>query len=148
MARKWQGINKKAVSGKFVKAKLPSKIRKLSNFGRNSLTKCQEGVLDSIWSRAVKARAGNHCERCSKSEPLNSHHVIGRRNKTLRHVVSNGCCLCVGCHFYAEQNGVAFAQWILEKRGDQWWSSLQVMARQVKVFKEFTVVKAYLESFL
>lgn len=124
------------------------RIRKLPIFGRMGLTKGQIEMLDSLWAQAVKARARYACEYCRKTTPLNSHHVIGRRNKTLRHAVSNGCCLCVAHHFWAEQNGVAFAKWILEKRGEKWWNDLQVQARGVKVWKEFTVIKAYLESFL
>lgn len=113
-----------------------------------SITKPQEKALDVLWSKAVKARAGNRCERCLKSEPLNSHHCIGRRNKTLRHVMSNGCCLCVGCHFWAEQNGIDFGLWIISNRGEFWWQSLQVQARQIKVCKDYTLIKTYLESFL
>lgn len=101
------------------------------------------------WSQAVKARASGCCEMCCyKHERLESHHVIGRRNKTLRHVVSNGCSLCHNHHRYAEQNGVAFADWIKNKRGQKWWDDLQEYGRRIKVWKEFTVVKKYLESFL
>ena len=131
-----------------MKSKLPAKIRKLPVFGRMTLTRGQEVALDALWAKAVKARASLRCERCAKSEPLQAHHCVGRRNKTLRHVVSNGCCLCAGCHFFAEQNGIAFAKWIIERRGEAWWDGLQVQARQVKTYKEFTIIKTYLESFL
>lgn len=123
-------------------------IRSLSVFGRMTLSKGQEKELDTLWSKAVKSRAGNKCERCPKIEPLQSHHCIGRRNKTLRHVVSNGCCLCAGCHFFAEQNGIAFAKWILEKRGEQWWTDLVTYGREIKCFKDYTVIKSYLEAFI
>ena len=53
-----------------------------------------------------------------------------------------------GCHMWAEQNGIDFAKWIIAKRGDDWWDNLQVKSRGLKIFKEFTVVKSYLESFL
>ena len=128
--------------------KIPkSKIRNILPF-RMTLSKAQEKELDTLWSKAVKARAGNRCEMCLKTEPLQAHHVIGRRNKTTRHKVSNGCCLCAGHHFYAEQNGVAFAQWIIKSRGEKWWNMLSLEARELKVFKEFNLVKAYLESYL
>lgn len=127
--------------------KLPKKIRKLPIFGRMTITKGQENALDALWAKAVKFRAWESCEKCGKHETLQAHHVIGRRNKTLRHIVSNGCCLCAKHHMWAEQNGVDFAKWILEKRGEQWWEDLNIMARELKVYKEYTIVKAYLESF-
>lgn len=128
--------------------KLPKNIRKLPVFGRMALSKAQEGVLDTLWAKAVKKRAGDRCEKCFRTENLQSHHVVGRRNKTLRHIVSNGCSLCAKHHMWAEQNGVDFAKWILEKRGEAWWNYLQVQARQLKTFKEFTVLKTYLEGFI
>lgn len=128
--------------------KLPKNIRKTSLFGRMTLTKGQETALDALWSKAVKARAGNRCEVCLTVFTLQSHHVIGRRNKAVRHVVSNGCSLCAKHHMFAEQNGVAFAEWILKSRGQEWWNQLQAKSCAIKVFKEYTVIKQYLEAFL
>lgn len=124
------------------------KIRKSPAFGRMTLSRGQETALDTLWAKAVKARAWEVCERCLRHGPLQAHHVIGRRNKALRHIVSNGCSLCPSHHMWAEQNGVAFAKWIIEKRGEEWWDSLQIQARQLKTFKEYTLVKTYLEAFL
>lgn len=125
------------------------RIRTLPVFGRMTLTKGQETALDTIWAKAVKARAWETCEYCLKSGiRLEAHHVIGRRNKSLRHLVSNGVSLCHAHHRFAEQNGVAFAEWILKKRGQDWWDSLQAYGREIKIFKDYTIVKAYLESFL
>lgn len=128
--------------------KLPKNIRKSPVFGRMTLTKGQETALDALWSKAVKARAGNSCEVCLTIFALQSHHVIGRRNKTLRHVVSNGCSLCARHHMWAEQNGVAFAKWIIGSRGEHWWEILQAQSRDLKVFKEYSIIRKYLESFL
>lgn len=125
----------------------PSKIRIVTPF-RMTISRGQEIVLDTLWAKAVKARAGNRCEMCLGSPPLQAHHVIGRRNKTLRHVVSNGCSLCPKHHMHAEQNGVAFAKWIVERRGEQWWNELQALGRELKCWKDYTVIKTYLESFL
>lgn len=124
------------------------KIRKHPAFGRMTLTKGQENILDSLWAKAVKINAGNKCERCHKAENLQSHHVIGRRNKTLRHCVSNGCCLCAAHHFWAEQNGVAFALWIIGVRGQAWWDSLSIQSNMVKVYKEYSIIKKYLEDII
>lgn len=123
------------------------KIRKSSPF-RMTLSSGQEKALDELWSKAVKARAGYRCEICLTTSNLQSHHVIGRRNKTLRHVVSNGCSLCAKHHMFAEQNGVAFGEWIVENRGKSWWDDLVSYGREVKVWKDYTVIKKYLEGFI
>lgn len=128
--------------------KIPINIRNLPIFGRMTITKGQEKELDRLWAIAVKKRAWDLCEKCGKREPLQSHHVIGRRNKTLRHIVSNGCCLCAGCHMYVEQNGVNFGIWIINKRGQKWWNDLNLYAREVKVWKDFSIIKKYLEEFI
>lgn len=128
--------------------KLPKRIRILPIFGRMTLSKPQELALDALWAKAVKARAWECCEYCKKTGRLEAHHVIGRRNKTLRHVVSNGFALCHAHHRFAEQNGIKFALWAISARGQKWWDDLEAYAREVKVWKDFTVIKAYLESFI
>lgn len=126
----------------------PLKIRVGGPF-RMTLTRGQEIALDALWSKAVKARAGGRCEMCQyKHERLEAHHAIGRRNKTLRHVVSNGFSLCHSHHRYAEQNGIAFADWAKHSRGEKWWNDLKTYGNTVKVWKEYSAVKAYLESFI
>lgn len=113
------------------------------------LTKGQGKVLDDLWSLAVKARAGNRCEVTLRSGiRLESHHFYGRRNKSLRWVVSNGFSLSHDKHRWAEEQPAEFIQWAIKSRGQEWFDSLQAQSRQVKVFKEYSVVKAYLESFL
>ena len=75
--------------------------------------------MDKNWSLAVKIAAGHKCEKCGrepyykdivwKSGPkkgqagrllvqLNSHHIIRRSVKVIRWDLSNGLCLCPGCH--------------------------------------------------
>lgn len=129
--------------------KIPKKTIRQFKFGRMTLSTPQEKYLDALWAQAVKARASGKCEMCRQTkERLEAHHVIGRRNKTLRHIISNGCSLCHNHHRFAEQNGVAFAEWIIKSRGEKWWEDLQTYGREVKVFKDYTVIKTYLESFL
>lgn len=114
-----------------------------------SLSKPQIKMLDEIWAKAVKARAWGVCEYCLKSNiRLEAHHVVGRRNMTLRHLVSNGVSLCHTHHRFAEQDSGKFHEWIIKKRGEKWWEELRVYGREIKIYKEFTIVKSYLESFL
>lgn len=124
-------------------------IRLLPTFGRMGLTKGQEKSLDDLWSAAVKARAGNRCEVTLRSGiRLESHHFYGRRNRSLRWVVSNGFSLSHDKHRWAEEQPAEFITWAIKSRGQKWYDDLQIQARQTKIFKEYSVVKAYLEAFL
>ncbi len=92
-----------------------------------------EKKLDVAWSKAVKDRAGHKCEHCGKTAYLNSHHIFGRRNKSVRWEISNGCCLCCYCHqfspvFSAHGAPTAFTQWIIGERGEEWHEELMQMA--------------------
>lgn len=125
------------------------RIRPLPCFGRMGLSKGQENSLDALWSRAVKARAGNRCEVTFKSGiRLESHHFFGRRNKSVRWVVSNGFSLSHPMHRWAEEQPTEFIEWAIKSRGQAWFDALQAQSRQVKVFKDYQVLKVYLESFL
>ena len=49
---------------------------------------------------------------------------------------------------FAHQRSGQFHDWIVSKRGVNWWNDLQAQAKGIKVFKEYAIIKAYLESFL
>jgi len=55
--------------------------------------------LDTLWSKVVKHIANYTCEYCfDSSARLNSAHIVGRTNRTLRWDTDNGMCLCYICH--------------------------------------------------
>lgn len=89
--------------------------------------------LDVLWSKLVKERAGNRCERCfSQAKRLNSHHLISRRYIGTRYSLQNGLAICVGCHFWFHANPIEASKWILEKRGEDWYNRLQLKKQVVK----------------
>lgn len=90
--------------------------------------------LDTLWSKLVKDRACNICEKCfSQAKRLNSHHVISRRYIGIRYNLNNGISLCVGCHAYAHHNSIRFGDWILKKRGGDWFNRLEYKKSVIKV---------------
>lgn len=132
-----------------MKILIKKRIRTLPFFGRMTLSKGQEKELDRLWSLAIKARAGQRCEVTLKSGVrLESHHFFGRRNKSVRWVVSNGFSLTHDKHRWAEEQPSEFITWAIRSRGQKWFDDLQVQSRMVKTFKDFRIIKAYLESFL
>jgi len=56
------------------------------------------GLLDSLWSKAVKKRDNNRCALCGSSYMLEAHHVQIRKHKTTRWNIDNGIALCYKCH--------------------------------------------------
>lgn len=97
--------------------------------------------LDDAWSLAVKVLAGFKCEKCSNKQNLNSHHVFGRRNKSVRWHLPNGVCLCAGCHALnrdsAHQSPLMFGEWIKSLRGERWFTLLMAKARTQGRFTDF-----------
>jgi len=74
---------------------------------------------DKLWSSLIRLRNNSNCEVCGKPGN-NPHHVIGRRNLTLRHDPANGVLLCPLHHTFgresAHQDPVWFNQWLEENR--------------------------------
>jgi hypothetical protein len=95
--------------------------------------KSRDNKLDTLWALAVKARAGNKCEYCGRTEVLNSHHIFSRSNKKLRWDLSNGVCLCVFHHvfgnFSAHKSPLEFAEWLRNTRGNDWYDNLRRIAK-------------------
>lgn len=74
--------------------------------------------LDKLCS--VITRSKGKCEKCGTSNyQLQTHHVYGRANRRLRWDLRNLCCLCAGCHFWAESHPLDFTDWFrIVRRGD------------------------------
>jgi len=91
--------------------------------------------LDDAWSLLVKLVAGGKCEYCGKESPLNSHHVYSRSKLSTRWYIDNGVCLCVGHHtfssgFSAHKTPTEFTEWVIEKRGREWYEGLRTIANK------------------
>lgn len=83
---------------------------------------------DTLWSEAVKLKAGNLCVIENKPDSLNSHHLIGRTNYKYRWDVDNGVCLSCCRHTLAHDMAAhgstsattAFAFWMAENQQELW----------------------------
>lgn len=101
-----------------------------------------DGKLDEAWSLLVKLKAGNKCEVCGKSSPLNSHHIYSRSNRSVRWDSNNGVCLCVGHHtfrsdFSAHKTPIEFIEWLYNKKGVQFMDKLRLKANGLGKFTKF-----------
>ena len=94
--------------------------------------------LDKLWAEIVKQRARSVCEykTCKKTDYLNSHHIFGRSNLSVRWNLDNGVCLCPGHHTFnnysAHKAPIWFIEWIKKQRGIEWYENLRKKANQVK----------------
>jgi len=102
--------------------------------------KPKNNYLDTLWSKAIKERAGYKCEYCGKEGRVNSHHIFSRSNHSVRWDLDNGICLCVSHHvfglFSAHKSPLEFADWIRERRGDEWYQKLRMKSKQIKKWSD------------
>lgn len=89
-----------------------------------------EAKLDKAWRN--KGRQTARCEVCETLPPeervaykrLNAHHVVGRRNKTLRYDLRNRCWLCPSHHtlgkLCAHENPMWFVAWFKKNRPEDY----------------------------
>ncbi len=80
---------------------------------------------DDAWRAEI--RAVGSCEICGHKTGLNAHHLIGRTNLLFRHDLSNGVCLCSGCHLFKDHSPHRdlistdnFILWLKAERPGQW----------------------------
>ena len=75
--------------------------------------------LDILWSKVIRQKG--YCEYCGKKPPevvLHAHHIFSRRHFSTRWDVTNGVCLCNGCHLYKAHKDIQeFSDWVAEHFG-------------------------------
>lgn len=76
------------------------------------LSKDVKLLADCLWSELVKARAFYRSEFSGKDDqPLNSHHILGKRTLALRYCLDNGVCLTAGEHKFVAHSASGAARW-------------------------------------
>ena len=89
-----------------------------------TLSKAQLGKkLDEAWGLAVKIKAGYRCEVCKKRSTLNSHHIVGRRNRMTRWDLRNGVCVCVKHHKFGIESFHEDPLWAKEELEYRDWET-------------------------
>ncbi len=135
--RKREKINCPTCGKLFTQTRVSSKYcsRKCSEPFESKKTTYKKDYTDLLWANLVKLKAGNICEYCGNPNTLNSHHIFSRSNMSLRWDINNGICLCALHHvlglFSAHKAPLEFAEWLKDKRGDEWYNSLKEKSKQV-----------------
>ena len=83
--------------------------------------KTARNKADKLWSELIRMK--KYCEICGKPG-TNPHHIIGRKNLTLRHDPKNGCLLCFTHHTggreSAHNDPLWFQTWLINNRRDDY----------------------------
>jgi len=88
---------------------------------------------DIVFSRLIRAMAGDQCEKCGRREgQLECAHIFGRRSKSTRWDLDNALCLCHSCHRHTTENPVLFFDWLRVYIGDDKLDELRLRAHSVK----------------
>lgn len=99
---------------------------------------------DAAFSDCVRERAGWNCENCGKSgliAKMECAHIIGRKNKRLRHDPDNALCLCFSCHLHYTANPLEFSDFVKSKLGE---ARLQIMQEAGRTFVKYN--KAFVKE--
>jgi hypothetical protein len=71
------------------------------------------GLLDTLFSEAVRIRDGHTCQYCGRStKSAQTHHIFTRTNMSTRFDMENGICLCFYCHRYQAHGAGEFNYWV------------------------------------
>lgn len=57
-------------------------------------------------------RSLGHCERCGKTNTLQTAHIITRKYSATRTMLNNAFCLCAACHFFFGNHPAEFRPFI------------------------------------
>ena len=76
-------------------------------------------AADSHFSKAIKLRDKNTCQRCGiQKDRMECSHVFGRRHRTIRWDTLNAKTLCHACHRWWHENPADSGRWFAERFGE------------------------------
>ncbi len=89
-------------------------------------------VLDDLFSKFIRLRAGGKCEYCgeySKPRGYHCHHFVGRRYLNTRYEPDNGVALCMACHNLMGDFPKISHDFFVKKVGSERAEELEIIAR-------------------
>ena len=115
------------------------------------MTKSQDNKLLKIWREKVTIRAKGKCEICSTTTRLNTHHYVGRRNRSTRYYILNGVLLCVKHHTFGKKSAHSDPEWfrtqMLKKRGKAWLDDLNKQKEKIYNPHDYKKILKELENY-
>lgn len=103
--------------------------------------------LDKVCSEIT--RAHGKCIVCGKTQGLQTHHVVGRKNLQVRWYPDNLACLCALCHRWgtksAHQDPIWFTEWYRQHIGDERYDALRRKANSTDKIYDHDLEEIYKE---
>jgi 5-methylcytosine-specific restriction endonuclease McrA len=100
------------------------------------MTKKEITKLDKKFREVINERDNGICQYCGGSGN-NVHHIVGRRNRSLRWFTENSLLLCPGCHTFRtdsfHQNPLTTMKWFEEKYPERYQA---INERKNKILKQ------------
>jgi len=89
---------------------------------------------DARFALEIKRRDGFKCLICGSTRQLNTHHILPRERKDIRHNPLNAVTLCILHHKFSlncspHKNAFEFFVWLAEHRPEQYDFCVQNVAR-------------------
>ena len=101
--------------------------------------------LDKLFSRYIKLR-DKYCQRCGRSNSLQTAHLIGRRNHAVRYDPDNACLLCFYDHQYFHENPLELVEFFKARLGEEGFDMLNNRARITYPKPDKQAIELYLEE--
>ena len=93
---------------------------------RKPKRKTIKNKLDKIFSEVIRKK--RYCQKCGSDHYIQCAHVFTRKNLSIRWSLDNAYCLCAGCHFWAHDNPLLFAEWVKEMKTLEQYDALKLAA--------------------
>lgn len=71
----------------------------------------------ALWSKCVRTKQKT-CRNCNSDFMLQAHHIVQRTYKLSRYDLTNGLCLCRGCHFIEKVDPEKFRSMVVSIIGE------------------------------
>ena len=125
-----QPLEKPASRGPKPKVRIPRNAR----IRQHSLTRHSklEKLADDLWALIVRSTAAR-CARCRLRPVQQADHLVSRRYRATRWVISNGCPLCAGCHRLVTSDTQEHVLLALQHVGAERWEQLNIAKHCGKV---------------
>ena len=100
--------------------------------------------LDAVFSKLIRTRG--KCEKCSRTQSLQTAHIYSRKYRNTRWHSLNALCLCGKCHLEAHAKPTEFTDFIKGYYGEAGYQELKQMSR-INVTRSAKQLKELLDTF-
>lgn len=99
--------------------------------------KILKNQLEELWKEYCLER-DKYCQYCGSKDNLQIHHIISRKNNSIKYDVENGITLCKRCHSKISLNPTSrteFIIWYIKKYSLEKLEYLQMKGKEIKQWK-------------